>query len=154
MCYAEDIVASVIRGTIDDVNRANNKLLENLEVFTGEIESQISNVTDEITGITKQITEILGSISGAMNFSNIMLNVFGCDLSPNVAASDFFTLDGGSGGQTHAQLPSTESITQGANSDITKVPEPEETKVYATPPKGQSNVVYNPAPETRVDPTS
>lgn len=154
MCYAEDIVASVIRGTINDVNSANNKLLENLEVFTGEIESQISNVTDEITGITKQITTILGSISGAMNFSNIKLNVFGCDLSPNVAASDFFTLDGGSGGQPHAQLPSTESITQGANYSETIVPKDRASIPYATPPKGQSNVVYNPAPETRVDPTS
>lgn len=154
MCYAEDIVASVIRGTIDDVNDANDRLLKNLEVFTGEIESQISNVTNEITGITKQITKILGSISGAMNFSNIKLNVFGCDLSPNVAASDFFTLDGGSGGQSHSQLPSAESITQGVNSDITEVPKSKGTKLYATPPKGQSNVVYNPAPETRVDPTS
>ena len=154
MCYAEDIVASVIRDTIVDVNEANDQLLQNLEKFTGEIESQIANVTNEISGITKQITEIVGSISGAMNFSNIKVNVFGCDLSPNLAASDFFTLDGGSGGQTHSQLPSAESIAQGSSSEgpgtgVTATETP-----FALPPKGQETVIYNPSPETRVQATS
>ena len=64
VCYAEDIVASVIRGTIDDVNIANDRLFKKFRSIYGEIESQISNVTNEITGITKQITEILVAFLG------------------------------------------------------------------------------------------
>ena len=72
---------------------------------------------------------------------------------PNVAASDFLLLmEVVEGKLMHNCQAQNQSLA--VNSDITKVPEPEETKVYATPPKGQSNVVYNPAPETRVDLTS
>ena len=153
MCYAEDIVATVIRGTVDEVNSANNQLLDNLSSFVGEIQTEISNVTNQVDGITKEISTIVGSISGAMAFSNIKVNVFGCDLSPNIAASDFFTLDGGSGGQSQTQLPSAESINNASASEG-QVLEPQETRPFATPGKGQSTVTYNPKPETRVRPTS
>ena len=153
MCYAEDIVASTIRSTIDDVNSANTQLLDNLEAFVGEIQSEIANITNQVDGITKEISNIVGSISGAMNFTNIKLSVFGCDLSPNLAVSDFYTLDGGSGGQSHSQLPSAESI----NKEST-VPESNSSTTvkeqYATPPKGQSSVNYNKEPETRLKPTT
>ena len=153
MCYAEDIVASTIRSTIDDVNSANDQLLSNLESFVGEIQSEIASITNQVDGITKEISNIVGSISGAMNFTNIKLSVFGCDLSPNLAVSDFYTLDGGSGGQSHSQLPSAESI----NKEST-VPESSSSTTakeqYATPPKGQSSVNYKKNPETRLQPTS
>ena len=153
MCYAEDIVASTIRSTIDDVNSANDQLLSNLEAFVGEIQSEIASITNQVDGITKEISNIVGSISGAMNFTNIKLSVFGCDLSPNLAVSDFFTLDGGSGGQSHSQLPSAESI----NKESTVPESSSSTTVkeqYATPPKGQSSVNYKKKPETRLQPTS
>ena len=153
MCYAEDIVASTIRGTINDVNDANEQLLSNLESFMGELQSQIANVTNEISGITKEIQKIVGSISGAMGFENIKLSIFGCDLSPNVAVSDFYTLDGGGGGQSHSQLPSAESI----NKSSTVPEEASRTKDierYALPPKGQDRVDYRNPPNTRVAPTT
>ena len=154
MCYAEDIVASTIGSTVNDVNLANKQLLDNLESFAGEIESQISSVTNEISGITSQITEIIGTVSGAMNFTNVKLNVFGCDLTPNMAVSDFFTLDGGGGGQPHTQLPSAESINRGVNDGADVGPTSTDKKPYALPPKEQASVVYNPQPETIVQPTS
>lgn len=153
MCYAEDIVASTIRSTIDDVNSANTQLLDNLESFVGEIQSEIASITNQVDGITKEISKIVGSISGAMNFTNIKLSVFGCDLSPNLAVSDFYTLDGGSGGQSHSQLPSAESI----NKESTVPESSSSTTVkeqYATPPKGQSSVNYTKEPETRLKPTT
>jgi F0F1-type ATP synthase membrane subunit b/b' len=153
MCYAEDIVASTIRSTITEVNSANDQLLSNLESFVGEIQSEIASITNQVDGITKEISKIVGSISGAMNFTNIKLSVFGCDLSPNLAVSDFYTLDGGSGGQSHSQLPSAESINNGST-----VPEDSSSTTakeqYATPPKGQPNVDYKKEPETRLKPTS
>ena len=153
MCYAEDIVAATIRSTVDDVNSANDQLLRNLGAFVGEIQSEIANVTNQIDGITKEISKIVGSISGAMSFTNIKLSLFGCDLSPNLAVSDFFTLDGGGGGQSQTQLPSAESINKGVTDDG-EILDATETKPFAKPAKGQERVVYNPAPDTRVQPTS
>ena len=155
MCYAEDIVAATINSTIEDVNGANEQLLTNLESFVGEIQSQIAGITNQLDGITKEISEIVGSISGALSFSNIKLNVFGCDLTPNLAVSDFFTLDGGGGGQSQSQLPSAESINKATSSS--KVPgaaDPPER--FALPPKGQEPVNYigDKRPKTRVQPTS
>ena len=152
MCYAEDIVASTIRSTVDQVNSANDQLIRNLESFIGEIQSEVANITNEVGGVTKEISKIVGSISGAMSFSNIKLSVFGCDLSPNLAVSDFFTLDGGGGGQPHSQLPSSESI-NGA-STVGEQSSSSQTKQYATPPKNQPKVTYNPAPQTTVRPTT
>ena len=139
MCYAEDIVASTIRNTAEEVSSANDQLLTNLESFVGEIQSQIAGITNQVDGITKEISKIVGSISGALSFSNIKLSVFGCDLSPNIAVSDFYTLDGGGGGQSQTQLPSAESITNAsANGEAT--PAAEETIPFAKPAKGQSDV--------------
>ena len=153
MCYAEDIVSSTIKSTVDDVNSANDQLLNNLTAFVGEIQSEIANVTNQVDGITKEISKIVGSISGAMTFSNINLSVFGCDLSPNVAVSDFFTLDGGGGGQSAINLPSAESVNK-AVAGGNKTLDAKEGKPFALPAKGQERVVHNPPPETRVLPTS
>lgn len=153
MCYAEDIVASTIRSTIDDVNSANNQLLDNLESFVGEIQSEIASITNQVDGITKEISNIVGSISGAMNFKNIKLNIFGCDLEPNLAVSDFYTLDGGGGGQSQTQLPSAESIGNAA-ANGKETPKSQKTIPFAKPGKGQTEVKNNPIPQTRVDPTS
>ncbi len=153
MCYAEDIVASTIRSTIDDVNSANNQLLDNLESFVGEIQSEIASITNQVDGITKEISKIVGSISGAMNFTNIKLSVFGCDLSPNIAVSDFYTLDGGGGGQSQTQLPSAESINK-ASVNGEQSAEGVAVLPFAKPAKGQTGVDNIPIPQTRVDPTS
>jgi len=153
MCYAEDIVASTIRSTIDDVNDANDQLLDNLESFVGEIQSEIASITNQVDGITKEISTIVGSISGAMNFKNIKLNIFGCDLEPNLAVSDFYTLDGGGGGQSQTQLPSAESINAAA-ANGEETPKSQKTIPFAKPAKGQTEVENIPIPQTRVDPTS
>lgn len=153
MCYAEDIVAATIKSTVEDVNAANEQLLKNLGAFVGEIQSEIANVTNQVDGVTKEISKIVGSISGAMTFNNIKVSVFGCDLSPNLAVSDFFTLDGGGGGQSQTQLPSAESINKGVTGDG-EILDATESKPFAKPAKGQERVVYNPAPDTRVQPTS
>jgi len=88
-----------------------------------------------------------------MNFTNIKLSIFGCDLSPNLAVSDFYTLDGGGGGQSQTQLPSAESITKGVGGGGDS-PTGTETKPFAKPTKGQPSVINNPAPQTRVKPTT
>ena len=41
---------------------------------------------------------------------NIKLNVFGCELTPTIAASDFYTFCQGGDAQTEGETPSSKSV--------------------------------------------
>ena len=47
------------------------------------------------------------------------MNIFGCELDPTSAVSDFYTFGGGGAGQPDSQTPSTKSIGDNvANSSV------------------------------------
>ena len=58
-----------------------------------------------------------GSLSSALNFKNVVGNVFPFELPPNPPVADFFTLAKGGGGLPDGQLPSINSLAQGAIGD-------------------------------------
>ena len=58
-----------------------------------------------------------GSLSSALNFKNVVGNVFPFELPPNPPVADFFTLAKGGGGLPDQQLPSISSLAQGAIGD-------------------------------------
>ena len=58
-----------------------------------------------------------GSLSSALNFKNVAGNVFPFELPPNPPVADFFTLGKGGGGLPDGQLPSINSLAQGAIGD-------------------------------------
>ena len=58
-----------------------------------------------------------GSLSSALNFKNVVGNVFPFELPPNPPVADFFTLAKGGGGLPDQQLPSINSLAKGAIGD-------------------------------------
>ena len=56
------------------------------------------------------IPDIGGSITSALSFTNIKLNVFGCEATPTIAASDFYTFCQGGDAQTEGEAPSAKSV--------------------------------------------
>lgn len=62
-----------------------------------------------------------GSLTSALNFKNIVGNVFPFELPPNPAVSDFFTLAEGGGGLPDAQMPSMKSIAESAMKPLSGV---------------------------------
>jgi len=62
-----------------------------------------------------------GSLTSALNFKNIVGNVFPFELPPNPAVSDFFTLAEGGGGLPDAQMPSMKSIADSAMKPLSGV---------------------------------
>ena len=56
------------------------------------------------------IPDIGGSITSALSFTNIKLNIFGCELTPTIAASDFYTFCQGGDAQTEGESPSSKSV--------------------------------------------
>ncbi len=75
----------------------------------------VAGVSGGLGDISNLMGGLTGNITSAMNFSNIKLNVFGCELSPNIAVSDFYTLATGGGGTPEQQLPSEKSVADSAN---------------------------------------
>jgi hypothetical protein len=49
-------------------------------------------------------------MSAALSFENLKLNIFGCELSPNPAVSDYYTFGRGGAGQPDSQNPSSAGV--------------------------------------------
>ena len=151
VCYAEDLVVNAIAERKDDIQEANEILLENIGNFTSEIQKSIAGLTKDLSGVMDQIPDIQGSITAALDFDMLNINVFGCSANLNVSASDFYTLCEGSGGQTEAQLPSSKSVndavaTKESKSNRSKV------KPFAKPRKDQEKVNHRDPPRADVRP--
>ncbi len=110
MCTAETITAQVLAGSKPEIDAANNNLVDNLNSYLDDVTDTLAGVTGIIGDIKNLIPDISGSITSALSFTNIKLNVFGCELAPNVAASDFYTFCQGGGSQSPSELPSSKSI--------------------------------------------
>ena len=110
MCTAESITAQVLAGSKKEINDANNNLVDNLNSYLDDVTDTLAGVTGILGDVKNLIPDIGGSITSALSFTNIKLNVFGCELAPNVAASDFYTFCQGGGSQSPAQLPSSKSV--------------------------------------------
>ena len=133
ICYAEDIVGQVISFNKTEIDEANNTILDNINTFLEDIQNQIAGVSGSLADITSLIGDISGGLTSALSFSNISLNIFGCELKPNIAVSDFYTFATGGAAQPDSELPSNESVAQSANktTSITATPE----TPYAEPTK-------------------
>lgn len=135
-CYPEDIVSQTFFGLSDEINDKNNDLLNNMSKLIDEIKSFMPDSLP-----IPSLDSVSGNINTALSFKNINLNVFGCDLMPDVSASDFYTLSGGSGGQAQSLIPSVTSIFNRSKKDLVErnVVEP---KPFASPSKNQETVDY------------
>lgn len=137
-CYPEDIVSQTFFGLSDEINSRNNDLLKNMSKLIDEIKSFMPDSLP-----IPSLDSVSGNINTALSFKNINLNVFGCDLMPDVAASDFYTLSGGSGGQSQSLIPSVTSIFRRSKDELKPAPKVSEPKPFASPAKDQKPVYYN-----------
>jgi hypothetical protein len=131
ICAVETLTGSVIAANMGDVNNTVNDILGNINEFLNDIQDGISLVTGLPSSIS--IPNIAGSIASALSFENITFDLFGCDLKPNCPASDYYTLQNGSGAAEEAQQPRFGDVNKAAQSPApvrpaTQVP-------FATPRK-------------------
>jgi hypothetical protein len=110
MCTAETITAQVLAGSKPEIESANNNLVDNLNSYLDDVTDTLAGVTGILGDVKNLIPDISGSVTSALSFTNIKLNVFGCEVAPNIAASDFYTFCQGGGSQSPAQLPSSKSV--------------------------------------------
>ena len=149
ICYSEDIVSSVFAGKKSAIDDANNNLLDNMNAYMEDISSMLAGVSGALADIKNLIPDISGGMAAAMNFTNLSFNVFGCDLSPNVATSDIYTFCAGGDGTPPGQLPSEASVAKGVD-NATEGPAIEDTP-YVEPTRDTPPVIH-PKPVTTVNP--
>ena len=142
ICYAEVIVGQVIAYSKDDIDKANNTLLNNINAFIDDMQNQVAGVTASLPDISSLLGGINGNMASALSFENLTLNIFGCELKPNAAVSDYYTFARGGASLPDSQLPFPSVF--GGLGNITDQPEPDVSPSaevpYAEPSRATANV--------------
>ena len=140
MCAAEAIVAKVINLNKVEIDTSNNAIVNNLNAYLEDVNGTLSGITGFQSEITNQINDIVGSMTGALDFTNFKINIFGCELEPTVAESDTYTF--GSGGDQTAPpaKPSSKSVEEGIDNNPDPPSDPPKTVPYLEPQKSQQTV--------------
>jgi hypothetical protein len=103
ICSVETLSGSLIASNINDINNAVDGVLTTVNSFLGDILGDISSIIGQ--GFSSLVDGINTSIASAFLFENIIFNLFNCDLKPNCAASDYYSLQNGSGSVEGSQQP-------------------------------------------------
>ena len=140
MCAVEEMVGSVIGANMKDMQGGVDKALKSADEFLSDIQKYISTGSSILASVKGIIDSPAGSIAGALTFENIKLNLFGCDLKPNCAVSDYYTIQSGGAAQPQSQLPNPVSVAESAAN-----PKPVATSTeipFAQPTKDSPKVTY------------
>ena len=138
ICGVETLTGDLIALNMDEMNTTVNSALDGVNNFLTDIQSQIGTVSSAISSGQSFIDDISGSITSALSFENIKLNIFGCDLKPNCAASDYYTLASGSGAAQDAQQPRASQVDKAAQ-ESTATTQATQTS-YALPSQNQPDI--------------
>ncbi len=187
MCYAESLASTVISKNKAQIETANNNVVRSLNSYLDGIQGELDGVTsalsagteamsiglgdsfgdfgaaaDTVTGgmdgAISMIPDIAGGLGAALDFANIVANVFAGELEPKKAINDYYQLATGGSGAAAGELPSLESVgnsvaesgTARAERITTPTPQPD----YAVPTKaeptvdldaGYDDATYNPS---------
>lgn len=140
ICSVEKLTGDLISLNMNEMNTGINGVLNNVNKFLNDAQEQIGIVSSVISSGGSMIDNISGSITTALSFENIKLNVFGCDLKPNCATSDFYTLANGGGAAEEPQQPRPSEIDKSAQ-ESTATTQATQTP-YALPSQNQQDIKF------------
>lgn len=142
VCSVEDLVGGVISLNMDEMNTGIDGILDNINKFLNDVQSQIGVVSSAIGTVRGKkdfIGQINGNITAALKFENIKLNVLGCDLRPNCASSDYYTIQNGSGAAEDVQQPREAEVDKASKK--VSISKQTEEKPYAQPSQNEPDVI-------------
>jgi len=142
ICSVEQLTGDLIALNMNVMTTEVNGILDNVNKFLNDVLNELGIVTDTIGNIKDLIGGINGSITSALSFENIKLNVFGFELKPNCPASDYYTLQNGSGAAEEPQLPRPAQVDKASQGTPT-APQVVE-KPFAQPGQNQPDLYINP----------
>lgn len=101
----------------------------------------ISAASGAVSGASSFISGLTGSLSSALSFENIKINVFGCDLKPTCPATDYYTLQNGGSAAPKSSQPKMGNVAQAAQNPST-IPPATDLPPFATPSTTQADVNF------------
>jgi len=141
MCYAESLASTVISKNKSQIETANNNVVRSLNAYLDGVQGEMDGVASTLSaqqqvmsdglgdlfgnsgsngdivsggmdGAISMLPDITGGLGAALDFQNIIANVFPGELQPKKAINDFYQLATGGSGAAASELPSVESISQ------------------------------------------
>ena len=140
ICSVEILTGQMIALNLPQIVEGIDTSLNSVSNFLEDIQSLLSDVSGTISDISGIVNGISGSLSAAMSFTNLSVNIFGCDLGLSCPASDYYTLQEGSGGSEEVQLPRIPAVAAAAQNPVSVTP-PKEVQ-YAQPTSENDGVDY------------
>ena len=70
-CYAEELVGQVLAANQQEIDSANNNLLDNMNAYMEDISGVLAGVSGALSDVNNLIPDISGGISAALNFTNL-----------------------------------------------------------------------------------
>ena len=140
ICTAEDITSRVMSLHVNEIDKANVTLLDNIDAYLEDITDTLAGVTGNLQDVKNLIGNFKGSITSALTFTNFSPSVFGCELKPNQASTDYYTFCSGGSGQARSELPSERSLGDRVNKDTPTSP-PKKTQPFVEPTRATPDVV-------------
>ena len=149
VCKSEDVISEVLAVNKSIIEQTNENLIGGIDGFLRDAFGDVAGISGGMSGIFSQLGNIKGSLTSALNFENIKMNVFPFELPPNPAVSDYYTLCDGGGAQTQTSLPSPMAIGKAASKHINKIAQLtqgeeyvdiKEKQPYGEPTRGTKNV--------------
>ena len=114
ICSVEELSGSIIGQNMNVMNKSVDDILDNINSFLSDIQSELSEISGAINNVGSIIGGISGSITSALSFTNIILNIFPSDLKPNCAVSDQYSIATGGGATEQPQLPRPAEVDEAA----------------------------------------
>ena len=140
ICSVEQLCGDLLSLNMSQMTDGVNGALDNVNKFLNDIQADLGIVSGAVSGVTDLIGGVTGSITSALSFENITLNIFGCDLKPNCAASDYYTLQNGSGAAEDTEQPRPSEVDKAAQQPTT--PPQTTEKPFAQPSQNQADLDF------------
>ena len=122
-CTSEKVVATVLAANKNRIEDTNNNLIDGIDGFLRDAMADMAGVSGSMSSMFSKLGNIKGSLTSALNFENIKMNVFPFEQPPNQAVSDYYTLCSGGASAPDNNLPSTKAVEEAANTTIKKATE-------------------------------
>ena len=151
ICSVEQLTGTLIAINEPEIKKTVESAIKSVETFVANIEAAqpkgftIDPTSDlqipaiKIPNLSIKLPNINLNLISALSFENITLDIFGCDLKPNCAASDFYSLQEGAGAAENPEQPRPAQVNQAsvkaaAAASASPATNPKEPVPY-TPPK-------------------
>ena len=121
MCTSEDVISTVLSVNKDLIEQTNNGLIGGIDRFLRDAFGDTADIGGGMSSLFSQLGNIKGSLTSALNFENIKMNVFPFEEKPNEAVSDFYTFCDGGGAQAQTALPSPKAVEVSASKHLDRI---------------------------------